>query len=402
MIIIIGLGISIIIFLPIITEYLLDEEPYFITIKNDEDLEFWSNSGDGTKESPYIIEGHRITIPKNDPDVYDVPCFPENSVISICDITKSFILQNNHIVVKGGCENVQQYIISISDISVPFIIRNNYLWGGYGGIRLHNINGHNSFISNNTIYYSGSYISNSQSISFIHNQYTYSYSQYTYHCSNMSYIQNYYYLTTIAIRECSHVLLSDNIFENDEAYSGWSRLIIWETEYCTITDNTLIRAGLSLRNFDNCHPTAIVSGNLVNGKPFGYFYNQSNIVINSTINYGQIKLVKCNNSIITDQVISETSSPLLIENCIETTVANSTFSHCGNAGVDITSSTNISILDCFFEDNYSGVEGEHSHGIIVKSNFFRELMFGIILEACSLLTIEDNVFENVDSEIRIW
>ena len=29
-------------------------------------------------------------------------------------------------------------------------------------------------------------------------------------------------------------------------------------------------------------------------------------------------------------------------------------------------------------------------------------MCGILLEACTSLTIEDNVFEDVDSEIRIW
>ncbi len=398
LILIIGIGVSIFIILPIIT----DEEPYFITIKSDEHLKIWSNSGNGTIENPYIIEGHHITIPENDFDVYDVPCFPENSVISIYNITKSFILQNNHIVVKGGCNRVQQYIISISDISVPFRIQNNYLRGGYGGIRLHNIDAHNSIISNNTIYYAGLTISNSQNISFILNQYIYSYSQYAFQCNNINYIQNHYYLTSINIRESSHVLVYDNIFENDETYSGWSRLTLWESKYCTITNNTLIKTGLELRNFDTFYSSTIVSGNSINGKPFGFFYNQSNTMINSTIKYGQIKLVKCYNAIITDQVISETSSPLMIENCTKTTVTNSTFSHCSWAGVNIKSSVNTSIINCFLEDNYSGVEGENSYGIIIKSNLFKELMFGVFLKTCTLLTMEDNVFEKVDTEIMSW
>ena len=193
------------------------EEPYFITIKNNEDLEFWSNSGDGTIENPFSIEGHHITVPANDPDAFDVPCFPENSVISIKNITKSFILQNNHIVVKGGCEG--QYIIKISDISVPFAIGNNYFRSdGYhaGSFRLINVDGHNSFISNNNIYYASSHISNSQNITFINNHFTYSYSQYAYQCSNMSYIQNHFYLTSVGIRDCSRILVHDNIFENDD------------------------------------------------------------------------------------------------------------------------------------------------------------------------------------------
>ena len=190
-ILIFGILISLVVFLPII---LVEEKPYFITIKSNEDLESWSNSGDGTIENPFIIEGHHITVPSNDPDVdeYNIPCFPEKSVISIKNITKSFIIQNNHIVVKGGCGG--QYIIKISDISVPFAIRNNYFRSdGYSAssFRLINVDGHNSFISNNSIYYAHSQINNSQNITFIHNHFTYSYSHYAYQCSNISYIQNY-------------------------------------------------------------------------------------------------------------------------------------------------------------------------------------------------------------------
>ena len=387
-----------VVFLPKILE--VEEEPYFIIIKNNEDLEFWSSSGNGTIENPFIIEGHHITVPANDPDAYDAPCFPENSVISISDITKSFILQNNHIIVKGGCEQVQQYIISISDISVPFSIRNNYLRGGYGGITLHNVNGNNSFISNNNIYYAGSHISNSQNITFINNQFTYSYSQYAYQCSNMSYIQNHFYLTSVDISDCSRILLHDNIFENDEAYSGWTRLTIWETGYCTITDNTLIKAGLDLRSFDNYYPTAIISGNIINGKQYGYFYNQSNVMINSNTQYGQINLVKCSFSVVTDQIISHTSNSIHLRYCTNTIITNSIFSHCGWAGVNIKSSTNTSILDCVIEDNHSGVRGENSHGIFVKRNLFKSLIFGIRLDSCTLLIEEDNVFEDVEFDIR--
>ena len=393
-----GIIISFVVFLPIILE--VEEEPYFITIKSNEDLEFWSNSGNGTIENPFIIEGHHITVPANDPDAYDVPCFPENSIISISNITKSFIIQNNHIVVKGGCEEVQQYIISIFGISVPFTIRNNYLRGGYGGILLQNVNGHNSFISNNSIYYAGSRISNSQNIAFINNQFTYSYSQYAYQCSNITYIQNHFYLTSVAIRECSHILLYDNIFENDEVYSGWTRLTIWETGYCTITNNTLIKAGLDLRNFDNYYPTVTISGNLVNGKPFGYFYNQSDVMINNTTQYGQIFLVKCSSSIVADQIISYVYHSIHVRNCINTTIVNSTLSNCDGAGVNIKSSTNTSILDCVFEDNHSGVRGENSNGIYVKRNLFRSLTFGIYLDECTLLIEQDNTFEDVEFDIR--
>jgi len=393
---IVGIVISVVVFLP----QILVEEPYFITIKNNEDLEFWSSSGNGTIENPYIIEGHHITVPANDPDEYDVPCIPESSVISIRDITKSFIIQNNILEVKGGCEG--QYIISISDVSVPFAIRNNHLRSdGYAGsFRLINIDGLNSFISNNNIYYAGSHISNSQNITFINNQFMYSYSHYAHQSSNINYIQNHFYLTSVGIRECSRILLHDNIFENDEVYSGWTRLTIWETGYCTITDNTLIKTGLDLRSFDNYYPTAIISGNLVNGKPYGYFYNQSNVMIDTNTQYGQIILVKCYFIVVSDQIISHTSNSIHVRYCTNTTIASSTFSHCGWAGVNIKSSTNTYILDCVLEDNHSGVRGENSYGVIVKRNLFRSLIFGIRLDDCSGLIDEENVFEDVEFEVH--
>lgn len=392
---VIGIVISVVIFFPMV-----EEEPYFITIKNNEDLEFWSSSGNGTIENPYSIEGHHITVPRNDPDDFDVPCFPEYSVISIRNITKSFIIQNNIIEVKGGCEDNQQYIISMADISVPFTIRNNYLRGA-GCFKLLNVNGFNSTISNNKIYYAGSSISNSHNINFIHNQFTYSYSLYIYQCSNLSYIQNHFYLTSVGIRECSRIILHDNIFENDDIYSGWTRLTVLETGHCTITDNSLIRAGLDLRSFYDYYPTAIISGNLVNGKPYGYFYNQSDVMINSNTQYGQINLVKCNFSIVTDQIISHTSYSIHVKYCTNTIIANSTFSHCGQAGVYIKYSSKTHVLDCILEDNHSGVRGENSPSIFVKRNLFRSLIFGVYLETCSLQE-EDNVFEDVDFQIRIF
>lgn len=399
LILIIGIAISVVVFLPKILE--LFEEPYFIIIKNNDDLEFWSSSGNGTIENPYIIEGHHITVPRNDPDEYDVPCIPESSVISIRDVTKSFIIQNNILEVKGGCEG--QYIIRISDISVPFAIRNNHLRSdGYAGsFRLINIDGLNSVISNNILYYAGSHISNSHNINFTCNQFLYSYSHSAYHSSNISYIQNHFYRTSIGIRECSHMLLHDNIFQNNEMYSrSGSLAIIWETDYCTITNNTFIYTGLDLR--DSIYSTLFLSGNIVNGKPYGYFYNQSNVIIDSTTKYGQIKLVMCNVSTITDQVISKTSHPLLIENSAHTTIANSTISYCSFSGIKIKFSTNTSILDCVLEVNDIGVLGENSYNIFVKRNLFRRLIFGIQLWDCSMLIEEDNVFEDVDFDVRNW
>lgn len=402
--IIIGIVVSLVIYLPLILHEV--QEPYFIIIKNNEDLEFWSSSGNGTVNNPYIIEGHHIVVPENEYEKdYDTPCIPEESVISISGVSKSFIIQNNFIDVKGGCEG--QYIIKISDISVHFAICNNELRGGFyaHAFSLSNVDGRGSIITNNRINSAGTYLDNVHNVSFIDNQfYTRgnAYGVYVFQSSNIFFNQNYCFLYCVTFRECSYIFIDKNILENNDIYSGWTLLYIRETEYCSITNNTFIRGGLTLRCFDAYYPTVIVASNIVNGKPLGFLYKQSDVIIDGTTKYGQIMLVNCNNSIITDQVITETSSALIIKNCTETTVANGIFSHCGWTGINVESSTKTSILDCYFEDNYGGVLGKGSYSFIVKRNLFRMLMCGIYLEECTSLVQEDNVFEDVDREITIW
>ena len=182
---------------------------------------------------------------------------------------------------NGGCDDENQYIISISDVSVPFAIRNNYFRGGYADcFRLLNVDGQDSYISNNRLYSAGASIRNSRNITFSNNQlYTsgHAYNIFAYQSTYISFIQNYFYISSVNVRDCSHILIHDNILENDETYSGWDLVDILETDDCTITNNTFINGGLDMRNFDSYYPTAIVTENKINGKPYGLFYNQTKV-----------------------------------------------------------------------------------------------------------------------------
>ena len=43
---------------------IITEEPYFIIIDSDEDFLQWCEKGNGTIMNPYVIAGHRITVPE--------------------------------------------------------------------------------------------------------------------------------------------------------------------------------------------------------------------------------------------------------------------------------------------------------------------------------------------------
>ena len=225
------------------------KKPYFIHINNNADLESWSSSGSGTVDDPYIIEYHHISVPRNDYDDFDTPCIPEKSVISICGVTKSFIIQNNVIEVKGGCEG--QYIIKISDVSVPFTIRNNILRGGLYAycIKLEDIDGQGSLVSNNYLYEGSTSLKNVNDISFNENKFSTrgnAFGFYTDNSTNVNLIHNSYFLYPVYFKQCSYVLIERNTFENDEDYSGWTLLGIKDTEYYTITNNNFIRGNMSI------------------------------------------------------------------------------------------------------------------------------------------------------------
>lgn len=374
---------------PFVIYFTTYKEPYFITIDSDDDFERWCDKGNGTVENPYIIEGHQITVPeyweKKIGD-YSSTCTP--GLISISAVSKSFIIQNNILTMKNDCGGDD--MISIYNVEVPFVIRDNQFRSeSYhkDGISLLAVNGTNSAIENNKFYRAAIAIGQSHDLFFSQNTFheVGFYHNYIRESDNITFQYNLFDSSDVDFYECSSIAFLNNTFRFDqygyrEAFSGYN------TNYSKIINNSFILAGLGLINSKH------VEGNMVNGKPLGFFFNQSNLVIDNVIPYGQIILISCNYTQISHQLINNTNISLGIKNCVNTTITNCTLGN-NRYGVYVSSSNHTLIKDNWFESCQYGVMGYYANNLNIKENTFIDTYWNPIYTTyCTSVIDEDNMF----------
>ena len=390
------LSVALIIAIPITIFIMNIETPYFIIIDSDEDFLQWCDKGNGTVENPYIIAGHTITVPENYETTFGdhtTPCTPY-ALISISGVTKSFIIENNTLTMKNLCGG--DNMIFIHNVNVPFIIRNNeFTSSGVGkdAITIISVNGSSSKISNNRFTSSKIYIRESNNISFIANEFhnTGAYSNHVRESVNISFQYNLFIKGDLEFYECSGVVLHNNTF--DLRNSNWIRVIFgYRTDFTRYTNNTLVHAGLGTVSSDRI-PLAF-EGNTINGKPLGFFYNQTDFSIDNTTEYGQIILIQCSNATVTDQIINNTPSAIQITECINTTVANCNFT--GNPySVYVWKSNRTYIEDNDFHHVGlgtwgTGVRGSYANGLYMRRNLFVKLTAPFSQYQCTDVVDENN------------
>ena len=124
-----------------------------IVIQNNNELAIYSNSGNGSKEAPFVIENFNISVNTSN-----------TNAISIKNSDSYFILRNNTLMATGSLsnginfENVSNGLIQNNTISNSYdsiriinsndnIFKSNVLSGNYYGVYCYNSNG-NSFVNN--------------------------------------------------------------------------------------------------------------------------------------------------------------------------------------------------------------------------------------------------------------
>ena len=99
-----------------------------------------------------------------------------------------------------------------------------------------------------------------------------------------------------------------------------------------ISENQMVECGLGIEPLDLdaiSISNNIPSSNLVNGKPLYYYEYQTNLTPNNFSNAGQILLLKCNNSLISNVQLSKSSIGLTLFFCSNISTVNNIFSYNG-------------------------------------------------------------------------
>jgi parallel beta-helix repeat protein len=222
--------------------------------------------------------------------------------------------------------------ISISNSDVYFKIINTTLLNSNIGIQLSNVS--NSMLINNTI------SRNFKGIELTH-------------CHNVAVLMNTFDLDYFGV----DIFYSDNITVlKNTVKNARDGIRLSESSNSTIFENYMSYCGLLISgSLDSLLSLSIDSSNLVNGKPLSYHINESNLELKNISNAGQVMLINCNNSILSNILVSGASNGIFLAYCHNSTLLrNKVESNSFGIGLNYCSMSNISLNEV--GGNYYGIK----------------------------------------------
>ncbi len=287
-----------------------------IFIDGNSDLAAHPNvTGNGLIGDPYIIEN------------FSFVGSGEDSAILIRDIDRPLIIRN--CLIKGY--NYGIYLQSTANIE----LFNNTIVDNYRGLYLSYaddiiIRGNNISYNNNR----GIYLSNSDSIILTNNTISYNLE-----CGIMGYESDDCNVINNTISYCEYGIdlrYSSNgiIKDNNILYNGLYAILIEESTYCILSNNTMESSGIGISDYLTELLTINIDiSNTINGKPVYFYKNQIGLTNTNFTSPGQIILVNCSNSNLSELNISKTSLAISLYFSDNNTIINNIVSNNSAAGI---------------------------------------------------------------------
>jgi len=286
-------------------------------------------SGSGTWGDPYIIENVII-------DGQEL-----NSCIEIKKSVVHFIIRNCTLSNAGNDINNHDSNIKLIETKNGKLINNTCTDNIRHGIYLNNCE--NITISSNRFFndWDGLYIIDCINI-------------------NVS-VNNFYYpgwdpdeipsLYGIIFYNVNDSYIVNNIIYNQDEYG-----IFLSGNNNTISKNKLTNCGLSLSgDITDLSSHLIDTSNNVNGKPLYYYVNEIKLESNNFNNAGQIILINCNSSTISNVDTSFSSRGIALYYSNNNTISNSISSNNADHGITISKSDNNTIVNNSVQTGYQGI-----------------------------------------------
>ncbi|HEC77068.1 MAG TPA: PKD domain-containing protein [Thermoplasmatales archaeon] len=153
--------------------------------------------------------------------------------------------------------------------------------------------------------------------------------------------------------------------------NSWGGVVLTYSDHITLKDNLFINDGIWVSGDsldDYFH--SIDESNLVNNKPIYYYLNQTGLSIDN-MSIGQLFLINCSDFIIKNISLSNTIIGVQIAYSYNITLQNSVISSTKEAGIDISASNSIRIINFTIANvgNYSNTLMWDSGIFMVNSNY---------------------------------
>lgn len=202
--------------------------------------------------------------------------------------------------------------------------------------------------------------------------------------------------TGIYLDTTSNVYLGNNTiidcYEGIFIFGG----MFFECFNITLKDNNFTRSGISVYGLLNELKTHLIDiTNKANEKPIYYYVNRSYLNNANFSNAGQILMFYCNNSVISNQNVTLTSTGITLMSCYNNTilknnVSNNTFGILLYEGCENNTIDNNTIMN-----NGMGIIIQQCHNNTIKKNYvYNNGNYGILLYFDSNSTVENNTIDN--------
>jgi len=305
-------------------------------------------SGSGTWTDPYIIEN--VTIDGQN----------EGNCIEIRNSNAYFVI-NNCTVYSSGTTNYGIYL--------------NYTNNG-------------KIINNNCSVYFGMFLDRSNNITVLGND-----------ISNNRY--------GIAVSFSNNTIISENSVNNnsiaDIAFQ-WSRNATLTKNILTSEGKELNFGGVSLSYSSSQEDLAsytIDTTNLINGKPIYYYANEKGLGPNDFLNAGQIILVNCNDSLISNVNITGVYQGITIMYGNNNTILNSSLDNTYHGILVITNSFDNVISGNIMKNCYNGIALYYDNNTLISRNIIEKSYYGILIGSVYNSTVSENIVSNSGMGITI-
>jgi len=340
----------------------------------------WANAktaeictGNGTQSEPYVIED------------LEIDGGGSGSCILIKNSDVYFEIENCTVYNSGGSPDAG---ISLSNVTNGELINNTSSFNQGNGINIktcENITIGNNTINNNShgIYIMDSPVGVSININIVENEIhnNTGFGIFLLRTNNSYVSKNNVSSGTIGIVsiDSNDLLVRNNLVED---CINAAIFVSDNNHNVNLTENLMTSCGISIGtiypssgSFSEFSTYSIDTSNKVNGKPVYYYFDRNNLDNADYLNPGQIILVNCNSSNISEISISNASSALTLLYC-----------------------KNVSIIDCNFSDNDGGIDLYKSNNNAISRNVIDSNNYaGIRLSGCNnTLIYWNNISNNYD------
>ncbi len=172
----------------------------------------------------------------------------------------------------------------------------------------------------------------------------------------------------------------------------------------TVSSNTLVDNAMFISGSVSHWQQNITMDNLVNGKPLGYFWNQTGHTIEGS-QYGQVILANCSGITVRDGVFKNVSPGIVLGFSSGCSITNNTVRYSSLHGMYLYRSNGVDLVQNSLSDNSKGgiLLDECRNNTIVQNVILRNSGDGVFLDSCRNTTLQYNdVSENLGDGMHLF